>query len=387
MSFSTNRRPMSSNIILDKDRAVEQLLELCRINAPSRKEGPVADYIRKTAAGLGLDCIDFSPDAIPSGGDTPSLLIRIEGERDGECLLLSSHMDTVPVPHDGEIRIVREGDRISTDGSSVLGGDDRTGVAASLEMARLAVQHPEAHGGVEILFTVQEELGCRGSALLDYSMIRSRHGYNLDGETPPGTLITKAPKKAKYYATVTGKSAHAALEPEKGINAIVAAAAMITELPQGAPDEFSTANIGQVSGGKQTNVVPDYAEFSGEIRSFCPESFEELKERIDRICEAKAREAGVGLDLVWEPLYEGYDISEDSLLIRRMKSVCASRGEELTLLTSRGGGDSNNLNSHGVENVVFGLGMHLIHTPGEHLFLTDYLKALDLLKDAVFYRE
>jgi tripeptide aminopeptidase len=369
---------------IERARVVEDLLSLCRIYGPSGQEYEVASFIVDRAVSLGLACSSFPEHTIPNSGTTPCLLLSIPGSSEGEVVLLSAHMDTVPVGSTDGAHLVREEGVLKTDGTTILGGDDRAGIAAALEMARIASEHPELHAGIEILFTVQEELGCRGMAGISVDELRAVYGFNLDGETPPGSAIRQAPRKMKYTCRVTGRSSHAALEPEEGINAIRAAAMIITHLPQGQVDEQSTANIGSITGGGQTNVVPDFVSFTGEIRSFSTAGCEELQKQITDVCIYQAHQIGATAVVDWELLYDGYIVESDAPSIRRFLDACRKLGVSPRLLRSPGGGDSNTLNSRGIESIVFGLGMHHIHTFDEYLVLDEYLQAVTLLYHSLF---
>lgn len=371
---------------INKDRLLKRLIELCSIIGPSRKESKVADYILNFAeerVGDGLILQLFSPESIPAGGDTANILIRIPGTGTGEIILLSAHLDTVPVDEDPSV-VLKDG-VLRTEGDSVLGGDDRAGVAAALEMIDIGLMFPNKHAGLEILFIVQEELGALGSRTLDRSVIKANSGYNLDGETPPGSIIVRAPRKAKYMCEVHGISSHAALAPDKGLSAIKIAGRIVSDLPQGQVDSDTTANIGSISGGGQTNIVPDYVRITGEVRSFTSEGFKKVSDDVERICNTITADSGGRSDFSWEHAYHGYSVDPLSRCISRFSEACIRSGVKPELLSSPGGGDSNNLNALGIENVVFGLGMHEIHTPNEYLVIDEFYTAVEILKEVVFF--
>jgi tripeptide aminopeptidase len=323
----------------------------------------------------------FSPESIPSGGDTANILIRIPGTGQGASILLTAHLDTVP-PGD-DYSIVLEDGILRTEGDSVLGGDDRAGVAAALEMIDIGLMFPDKHAGLEILFIVQEELGALGSRDLDRTVIKANFGYNLDGETPPGSIIVSAPRKAKYKCEIFGQSSHAALDPEKGISAIKIAGSIIMDLPQGQIDQDTTANIGSISGGGQINIVPDYVRITGEIRSFTSGGYKKVCEDVERLVSIKTVDFGGRASLSWEHTYYGYSVDPTGPCVSRFTQACEKFGIKPRLLTSPGGGDSNNLNALGIENVVFGLGMHEIHTPNEYMVIDEYYTAVQILKEVV----
>jgi tripeptide aminopeptidase len=364
---------------IDRARLKRRLLELCRIAAPSRRERPVRDYLyafQQERKDQGLRWQEAPASSIPEGGDTPNVLMSIEGE--GEPVLLCAHMDTVPVeaPY---ITVLEKDGVLRSDGRTILGGDDRSGIALALEMADLFL----AAGGrsLELLFTVQEELGCLGSRNHGFPELRSAGAYCLDGENPPGTIIARAPGKEQYCCEVRGRSAHAALEPEEGRNAIRHGAALLPDFPQGRVDKDTTANLGIIQGGRQTNVVPDYCRITGEIRSFSADGFAGAKERINAACKRMNKPGeGYRVDISWDKTYSGYAVSPEEEIVRRFLRGCEKRNIRAGILSSPGGGDGNNLNSQGIRSVVFGSGMHNIHSPEEYLVLEEFFSAAELLR-------
>ncbi|MDL2229919.1 M20/M25/M40 family metallo-hydrolase [Treponema sp. OttesenSCG-928-L16] len=366
---------------INPERIKTRLRELCAIPGPSYKERPVLDYLLpylKDRETSGLSWKEApSP---PAGGDTPNILIHISGKSDP--VLLCAHMDTVPLARP-VITLIEEKGMLRSDGSTVLGGDDRAGIVLAMEMIELCLADPSRSVSLEVLLTVQEEVGCLGSQNPGFDDIRSALCYNLDGESPPGSLISAAPFKERFTCTVRGRSAHAALEAELGRNAVCHAAGIIMELPQGRIDGESTANIGSIRGGSQTNIVPDEALFTGEVRSFSSSRFAEIKEGINRACEKADRADGYSVSIDWEHLYDGYSIDEDETVIRRFTEACSRKGTQPSLLRSAGGGDANNLNAQGIKTVVFGMGMHGIHTPKEYIVMEELITAAELLKETL----
>lgn len=359
---------------LDRDRLISTLVELCEIKSPSGHEEKLARYIRDQLRDLNL----------PVEQDAVGNLYTRCYSKHSDSMFLSCHMDTVPVDDEAEITVVRRDGTIRSDGTTILGGDDKQGVAAALEMLRLCRENPESHRSLDVIFTVQEEQGSRGGAAVDTGRLQARTGFNLDGETRPGTVIHKAPRKGQFHCRVEGKSSHAALDPEGGINAIVLASRIIAALPLGVPGPESTSNVGKISGGSQTNVVPDNAEFFGELRSFSETEYQQLETKIDRICRELAEEQGGRAVLSWNPTYPAYEVSTDAPCSLWFKEACLQMGIEPDFVSSRGGGDSNQLNGKGLENLVFGLGMHSIHSVDEYLIEDEYCRGVEILTRILF---
>ena len=191
-----------------------------------------------------------------------NLIAREEGD---DPLLLSAHMDTVE-PGRG-IKPTIEGDRIVSDGTTILGGDCKAGVAAILEGLESVVEEGLPRRTLQLAFTRGEEIGLVGARNMDFSMITADEAVVFDGNGPVNKLTGSSPTYVSFEVNITGRSAHAGVEPEKGLSAIKIAAEIISELPQGRLDEETTFNVGTISGGSVRNAVPEQATFTGEFRS------------------------------------------------------------------------------------------------------------------------
>lgn len=362
------------------ERLHQTLIDLCRIPSPSGSERAVSEYIRQRVAEYGLT-VQEDDAGKALGSDTGNLLIQTEGV--GEPLFLSAHMDTVPPnPVDGQVPVIVEGDRVHTGGHSILGGDDKAGIAVALEMLHEAIQHPQAMRPLDIIFTIQEEQGARGANHFDPGRIRARMGFNLDGDTPVATAIHKAPFKARFYIDVIGRAAHAAVNPEDGINAIKAVGAIAAALPTGKLNENSIANLGKIEGGGVINAVPAYASLIGEARSLIANELGALRQQIAQTALDKGQATGATVEFRWEDLYAGYDVPTDSAIARLYRDACAQEGLAAQFEQTYGGGDANPYNNKGMTCVVFGLGMTAIHTPDESILLSDLSLAARILRHA-----
>jgi tripeptide aminopeptidase len=293
-------------------------------------------------------------------------------------------MDTVKVPDVEEIPVIINKEKLQTDGSSILGGDDKAGIAAALEIMTLSMENSGNNRPLELIFTIKEEQGALGSGFFDPTGIKAVSGFNLDGETPAYTSIYKAPYKTRYRCVVEGKAAHAAVNPGDGVNAVQLAGRIVSALPTGRLDELSTTNISKISGGGPTNVVPDNTLIEGEARSFEKKRLDSIKKEIEQICSREMKNRKGSAEVYWQDLYDGYvvDPKETSCLL--FTEACKALGKEPVFLSSPGGGDSNQYNNKGMRNLVFGLGMHNIHSTNEYLVLDEYFNAVKLLKEIVF---
>ena len=363
--------------MVNEERLAKTFVELCRIPSPSGREGRVAAYIREWVSALGL-AIEEDDAATAIGGEVGNLFVRYP-DGQGDRLFFTAHMDTVKVPFADEIPVIINKDKVYTAGRSPLGGDDKAGVAVALEMLANAVESNGQSRPLEVVFTVQEEQGVRGATYFDTGHLTATQGFILDGDTPVGTAIRQSSYKYRFYITVEGRSAHAAVEPEKGINAIKALGNVIAALPTGKLDDDSVANLGQIEGGGVINAVPDRARLVGELRSLRPDRLREIQQEIEAAVHREAAKNGATGSIEWVELYSGYFVPDDAPCARLFTQACEAEGFTVSYLTTLGGGDANALNNKGLTGIVFGLGMEAIHTNEEYMLLSSLNQSARIL--------
>jgi tripeptide aminopeptidase len=339
---------------------LDLFLDLVRISSPSGGEGPVADEVASRLQAIGLAV---------ERDEAGNLLTRLDGE--GEAVLLTAHLDTVgPCEH---VRpIVRDG-VVYSDGTTILGADDKAGVAVIMEVLRVLKEEADSHRPIEALFTVREEVGLEGAKAFDVSRLRARMGIGLDAGGEQGTLVISAPAQNSLQASVHGKTAHAGAYPELGINAIRVAAEAITAMPLGRIDEETTANIGVISGGTATNIVPDLVTIKGEARSRSEAKLQAQTDAMVRALEERAEANGARADVQVVRQYDPYRFDEGDPVIALVTGAMRSVGVEPIMVPTGGGSDANVFNSAGVATVQVSCGMADVHTCDEHVAVADML--------------
>jgi tripeptide aminopeptidase len=360
--------------MVNEERLLETFLALVRIDSPSGEEGAVADELEGRLAQLGLEV---------ERDDSNNLTARLPG--DGESLILAAHMDTV-MPGHGVKPVVRDG-TVYSDGTTILGADDKSGVAVILEVLEVLAERELDHGPLEVVLTVQEEVGLVGISRLDKSRLRSRLGISFDTGPEPGNIVVAAPSHDLVSVTVHGKAAHSGSQPEKGINALLVAAEALTEIPLGRIDEETTANFGQIEGGRARNIVPDRVELLGEARSHSLEKLEAQTKRMEQGFQSAAQRHGATADVQVERAYNSYKFTEEEPVVARLMRACRAAGVEPNLVPSGGGSDVNVLNAGGIRVVNLSTGMCDVHSTDEHIAVTDMVTcaeiALQFVTDAV----
>ena len=381
----------AKKISINRQRLADTFMSLVRIDSPSREEAAVAEWIKKNfEAFRGCNaCFDNSMES--TGSQCGNLIIHIDGDIDAPPLFFNAHMDTVE-PGRGIIPVF-DGTVFRTDGTTVLGSDDKAAIAILFEVVRCLREQEISHGPIDIVFTVCEEIGLLGAKALDTSLLRAKAGYALD-TTDPDTLINRAPEAVRLVIDVTGRAAHAGINPEEGINAIQIAARALAKLPLGRIDHETTANIGTIHGGKATNIVPEKVRMEGEVRSHDSSRLKKVQDRITstfiRTAEGYRREVQNGKDehqgtpflpfVQTEVLhdYPAMSIPKDHSLVITAQRAAEAQGRKLRIETTGGGSDANILNSKGLDTLILGIGMQNVHTTSEFILLEDMVKTAQL---------
>ena len=173
-------------------------------------------------------------DAGAAVGSNAGNLLRRSRAAVARTLLLCAHMDTVPLDRAGRAGAARRRLGERQRGASLVPTTRRRSPRCWSSRGcspALGANGPQL--GVELLFTVAEETGLNGAKQFDVGRLQSEFGYVFDHASPIGEIIVASPTYMRIDAEVRGKAAHAGLQPEQGVNAIVAAAHAITAMPQG----------------------------------------------------------------------------------------------------------------------------------------------------------
>ena len=374
---------------MNRERLRDEFLELVRISSVSKREGNVAKRLTTILEGIGATVeIDDAGDKI--GSDTGNLVARFPGTApDVAPFLLCGHMDTVP-PADN-VRPVLDGDVIRTDGTTVLGGDDKSGIVAILETVRLLRERRIPHGPVDVLFTICEELGLIGAKHFDVGRLRARTGLVLDCDGVH-ELITRAPAANRMQFTVHGLEAHAGLAPEQGISAVQVAAEAIAAMRLGRVDAATTANVGRIEGGLASNIIPNRVVLRAETRSLTLEALEaqtrHMLECIERAASRRSvtvagKTTTARVEARVERDYEPLSVADDTRIVRLVRGAAERLSKPFKTRSTGAASDANVFSGRGVEVANLGCGMRQIHTVNEWVDVNDMIATTELLVETV----
>jgi tripeptide aminopeptidase len=367
--------------MVNKERLINEFLDEIRIESFSGEERLFAERLAGILESLGM-AVDMDSANEVLGGDCGNLICTLKGSLpEVPTIFLSAHMDTI-VRAEGVNPVIRNG-VIYTDGTTILGADDKVAIAAIIEAIRVLTEQEPPHGDIQLLFTVMEERGLLGAQHLDYSKVSAQFGFNMDSRGDLGLIRNHGPYEDKFTITVRGKAAHFTAAPQSGIDAIRMAARAIARMKLGQINEDTSANIGIIKGGEVTNVIPALVEMWGEVRTQREER--ELKKQEDHmrlVLDEAAREFGGQAEFeVWR-VYDGFELTEEDTVVQIAMAAWRRLGIEPGLIPSRGGGDVNIFVGHGLPCVTPNCGYYESasvdeHVPIENLVtLTRYILAL-----------
>lgn len=363
--------------MLNQERLLATFKELCLIDAPSLKERNCADYVLARLQALGIECHEDDA-ASRFGGNAGNIIAKIPGTVPGaKTIFLSAHMDTVE-PTAG-LKIIEEDGVLKSDGSTILGADDKGGLAPILEAMQVLQEQSVPHGPIVLLITIGEEIGLLGAQHVKIEDLNIDYGFVLDTGPPVGSFVNRTATHDNLEFLIEGKPAHSGKEPEKGINAIQVASDAVMNMRLGRIGPETTANIGIVSGGTAVNVVCPSVTLKAEARSTDLAELDKQVAHMIQVVEDAARRWGAKATIKHDRHYKSYHIPEDSEVVKVALAASRNLGMEAFLRTNLGGSDANIYNARGVPSVVVATGMDRIHTHEESIKIADLCDTTTLL--------
>lgn len=364
-------------IKVNKERLIHEFLELVQIDSETGYETEIAEVLKKKFTQLGLTVTEDNSKE-KTGHGSGNLICHLKGsKKDVDTIYFTSHMDTV-VPGKSIKPSVKDG-YIVSDGTTILGADDKAGLAAMLESIRILQENDIKHGDIQFIITAGEESGLVGARAIDRSLITAQYGYALDSNGKVGDIIVAAPTQAKIRVVMKGKTAHAGVAPEQGVSAITLAAKAIAKMKLGRIDQETTANIGSFAGGQQTNIVCDHVEILAEARSLVPEKMETQVAHMKEAFESTAKELGGSAEVEVTIMYPGFKQKAGDRVVEVAREAAKSIGQKSELLESGGGSDANIFAGLGIPTVNLAVGYEEIHTTNERMPIDELVKITELV--------
>jgi tripeptide aminopeptidase len=356
--------------------ALDLFLELAALPSPSGKERAVADRVLHELSLLDVT-VDEDDAGMRIGSTMGNLYCRLDPtEATGTPIFLCAHLDTVPPQ--GPIEPVIADGVVRNSAGTILGADDKSAVTAMLEATRRIVTEGRPHAGLELLFTPKEEVGLRGAYAFDHTRLRAGVGFVYDLAAPIGEIVLGAPSSVSIDAVFHGRAAHAGMYPEEGRSAIAAAARAISDLRLGRLDDDTSANVGVIDGGSARNIVPERCAVHAEARSHDDAKLADLVREMTEAMAFAATLEECEVEATVSRGFRSYAFRRGDLPVRLAVQALEGTGHQPTFVRTGGGADANVFNERGLACLNLANGMADIHTPNEHIAVSDLEAMVDV---------
>jgi tripeptide aminopeptidase len=355
-------------------------LRLAPIDGVSHMERAIADEVMAILRAAGLDVVEDQSASVVKG-NAGNLLCFPPGFRaDAPAIMLEAHLDTVQPT--GLLKVTVNEDRVSSDGSTILGADNRMGLSILVDLLLHSNASPDPKKNFFVVFTVGEETGLYGAAALDLSKQHVTAAFVFDCSKRPGIFIRESVGLYDFTAQFVGKAAHAGVAPEEGISAIALAASAISKIKLGRLDPETTANIGKIYGGEATNIVPERVTVEGEVRSFSPDRIREELRRIEQTFHTAVDGCGRLVFSAYSD-FEPYVHQPDAPAVMELEYAIRRAGLTPKPIRYMGGSDANKYNAKGIPAVNIGIGAQKPHSVEEFFLLEDLFKTSEIAHELI----
>ena len=369
--------------MIDKERAIHYFMELVQIDSVSLNEKGVSDYLRTHFEALGYDVVeDLKSKEASKTGNAGNLIVKIPGKgakAHEKPIMLQAHMDTVEPGNGIKPQISDDGNYIVSDQSTILGADDKAGIAQIMEVEAVLRLEELDHPPLEFLFTIGEEIGLIGSFSLDTSLVDAKIAYVLDGGDGPGAAIIGGPDYYDLKGSIKGKAAHAGVAPETGISSIQVLSHAIANMKLLKIDEDTTTNIGRVYCNYPTNVVPEISEFEMEVRSLDPQKALDQVAHIKETLETACEKFGASLTFEVSKSLSYYKHDESNPVLKLYKDMCERHNLDYRPMVIRGGTDVSGLMENGIDAICLSAGGEFPHELNERLIIDEFIADIQQL--------
>jgi len=322
--------------------------------------------------------IDTAPDC--NGTDVKPILHK---NYDGKEIVLPD--DTTQIISKKEYSYLKEHkgyDIITASGLTLLGADDKSGVAVIMDMANYLVTHPEIkHGEIKILFTPDEEVG-KGTSRLDLKTLSADYAYTLDGGEA-GTLEDETFSADAVHITIHGVIAHPGYAKNKIVNAIKIASEIVAALPT---DEWSPETTSKRKGFVHPvaiNGIAEKATIDFIVRDFDTVELSKHEERLQSIAEKVLKKHSKKATMEFKVTQQYRNMKEvldnHPKVVAFAKQAYKRAGLKIENEPIRGGTDGSRLSFMGLPCPNLFTGMQAIHSKHEWIGVKDMEKAVEVL--------
>ncbi|MBR6061228.1 MAG: tripeptide aminopeptidase PepT [Spirochaetales bacterium] len=309
---------------------------------------------------------------------------RLDGESQSDGIILLAHLDTsesVTAEHVNPIIRTDDNDTIiRTDGSTLLGGDDKSGIAAIMTMLSYLTDHPQMrHCPIEVMFTPDEETGT-GIGSVPLELIRAKTGLTVDGSAE-GELECECFNAAEASVTIRGKAIHPGYAKNGGlVNPLLILSELVTALPADKRPETTDGYQGYIY-AESAKANPDGAELKLLLRSFYENEMAAYKSMILRTADILQNKYAAQITVNIKDQYQNMKqiIDQHPHLMSKLTEAYQAAGVKPILRPIRGGTDGARLSFMGIPTPNIFDGAHDFHSRDEWASLNEMCRAADVL--------
>lgn len=301
---------------------------------------------------------------------------------DGKDIVLPDDPTVVVSTNDHPYLNNRIGDDIITaSGSTLLGADDKAGVAIIMDLANYLIAHPEIkHGKIRILFTPDEEIG-RGVNAVDMKKLGAAFGYTLDGGER-GHLEGETFSADGVTVIFNGVSAHPGYAKDKLVNAIKAASTFVSKLPRKEWNPESTEGMEGFVHPTGIEGVLEKATVSFIVRDFDTTMLAKHEERLRQLVDETVKEfPGISTEFIIKEQYRNMRevLDQHPQVMDYAEEAYILAGLSVERMSVRGGTDGSRLSFIGMPCPNLFTGEMGIHSKQEYVSVQDMQKAVEVL--------
>lgn len=336
----------------NKKRLIDTFLQLVKIPSSSGNEAEIRKFLK-----VQIENIGFAT-KVDNEGNLYGLNLK-----DNDKLLLCAHMDTVE-PAARMVPVVTSS-YIKSDGTSVLGADDKACIAAILEAVTTLKDNDKSIDHIVLLFTTREETN-GGVKNVRTDWLTPKIGILADNSYPLGSYIIASPFITDVEFDVIGRSAHSGSNIKEGINSLAMVVDLLRQFPPGRTNNGSF-NAGILSGGTATNTIPGKMNLKGEIRSLSRNGYHLMLNKLQRSIQNVERRYGGKVNLRLKPYCEGYSYQKNDQAVKKAVIAIKQVGVKPQPIISWGASDANFLLTKGIQIVDISHGGVHPHTTYESI--------------------
>ena len=379
---------------MEKLRKENELIDifynLTSIPSPSLHEEKVVDWVRDFCKKEGLNFMTDSYNNV--------VIMLPATDSTKPMMALSSHMDVVG--DDSPVTPILDGDFIHAN-NRTLGGDDKFGMSAALKLLKDTKNSDMKHGGLEVVFTRDEENGMSGIHNFDFNNLDSKYVIVCDADEF-GVLQVSGASYCNGHIEIDCKGGHSGIEiaDKTKPNAAKLIAELCNNIPQGVyyADEtgvVTSINLGGIKAGdiKVTNVLNPHAEASYSIRSADLAKENELIDKVMKIVDEfnKKYEGIAKADAVFKQKMPAFEKSNDTYIPEVFEKAAKKLGVKYEINSFHAGAETHiycqHKNAKGETFIPFLLGLadlYNMHSADEKIDYKSFLKGYELLKEFFF---